>query len=161
MAGQMVLSDFEAWPKALSSQVVFKPRGKMHWVTLAVSPPFSESFHSGHFLGYRSFVLSLYSGPGHLLHLTSALCPGFHRHPPNNSVLWIMNSSLLGTFWYSKPPTYEPSNCELSKMWTCIRVSSHISGVHWHVCASSTHGYAFVYFIVQYCIEYTSAVSLF
>lgn len=73
-------------PKALSSQVVFKPTGKMHWVTLAVSPPFSESFHLGHFLGYRFLVLSLYDGSGHLP-LTSVLCPGFHRYPPNNSVL--------------------------------------------------------------------------
>ena len=31
----------------------------------------------------------------------------------------------------------------------------HVSGVHCHVCAASTSGCAFVYFPVQYCIEYT------
>ena len=28
---------------------------------------------------------------------------------------------------YSKSPTYKPSSCELSKMRTCIHVSSHVS----------------------------------
>ena len=37
----------------------------------------------------------------------------------------------------------------------------HVSGVHCHVRASSTSGCAFVYFTVQYCIEYGSTVSLF
>ena len=37
----------------------------------------------------------------------------------------------------------------------------HVPGVHCHVCASSTSGCAFVYFTVQYCIEYSSTVSLF
>ena len=37
----------------------------------------------------------------------------------------------------------------------------HTSGVHCHFCASSTSGCAFVYFTVQYCIEYSSTVSLF
>ena len=36
----------------------------------------------------------------------------------------------------------------------------HVSGVHCHVHASSTCGCAFVYFTVQYCIEYSSTVSL-
>ena len=36
-----------------------------------------------------------------------------------------------------------------------------VSGVHCHVRASSTSGCAFVYFTVQYCIEYGSTVSLF
>ena len=37
----------------------------------------------------------------------------------------------------------------------------HVSGIHCHVWASSTSGCAFVYFTVQYCIEYSSTVSLF
>ena len=37
----------------------------------------------------------------------------------------------------------------------------HVSGKHGHTCASSTSGCAFVYFTVQYCIEYSSTVSLF
>ena len=37
----------------------------------------------------------------------------------------------------------------------------HMSGVHYHMRASSTSGCAFVYFIVQYCTEYSSTVSLF
>ena len=37
----------------------------------------------------------------------------------------------------------------------------HMSGVHCHMHASSTSGCAFVYFTVQYCIEYSSRVSLF
>ena len=37
----------------------------------------------------------------------------------------------------------------------------HVSGVHGHLCASSISGYAFVYFIVQYCIEYNSTVFSF
>ena len=37
----------------------------------------------------------------------------------------------------------------------------HVSGVHCPVRASSTSGCAFVYFLVQYCIEYSSTVSLF
>ena len=37
----------------------------------------------------------------------------------------------------------------------------HVSGVHCHVRASSTSVCDFVYFIVQYCIEYSSTVSLF
>ena len=28
---------------------------------------------------------------------------------------------------YSKSPTYEPSSCELSKMWTCVHMSNHVS----------------------------------
>ena len=37
----------------------------------------------------------------------------------------------------------------------------HVSGIHCHVRASSTSGYAFVYFTVQYRIEYSSTASLF
>ena len=55
----------------------------------------------------------------------------------------------------SKSPTYEASSCELSKMWTCILKSSHVSafvsGVHCHMRASSTISYGFVYFTVQHC----------
>ena len=65
-----------------------------------------------------------------------------------------------------KSPTYEPSSCELSKMRTCVCMSNHVklvhvSGVYCHVCASSTSGCAFGHFTVQYCIEYSSTVSLF
>ena len=37
----------------------------------------------------------------------------------------------------------------------------HVSGIHCHVRASSTSGCAFVYFTVQYCIEYNGTVCLF
>ena len=37
----------------------------------------------------------------------------------------------------------------------------HMSVIHCHVRASSTSGCAFVYFTVQYYIEYSSTVSLF
>ena len=47
----------------------------------------------------------------------------------------------------------------------CLHVQSRdlvrVSGVHCHVRASSTSGCAFVYFTVQYGIEYYCAVSLF
>ena len=50
--------------------------------------------------------------------------------------------------------------CEL-----CSHVQSrkliHVSGVHCHVGASATSGCAFVYFTVQYHIEYSSTVFLF
>ena len=37
----------------------------------------------------------------------------------------------------------------------------HVSGEHCYVHASSTSVCAFVYFIVQYCIEYSGTISLF
>ena len=47
----------------------------------------------------------------------------------------------------------------------CSHVQSHklvhVSGVHCHTHASSISGCAFVYFTVQYYIEYSSTVSLF
>ena len=47
----------------------------------------------------------------------------------------------------------------------CSHVQScklvHVSGVHCHVRASFTNGCAFVYLTVQYCIDYSSTVSLF
>ena len=47
----------------------------------------------------------------------------------------------------------------------CSHVQSrklvHMCCVHCHVHAPSTSGCAFVYFTVQYCIEYSSTVSLF
>ena len=51
-------------------------------------------------------------------------------------------------------------------MQTCVHVSRqvklvHRSGVHCHIYASCTNGCAFVYFTVQYYIEYSSAVSSF
>ena len=71
---------------------------------------------------------------------------------------------LLPHHLYSKFPTYEPSSCELSKMWMCAQMSHTlvpVSGVHCHVGVFSTNGCAFVYFTVQYWIEYRSTVSLF
>ena len=57
------------------------------------------------------------------------------------------------------------------KLWTFkdVNVHSHVqsrklvhmSGGLCHMCASSTSSCAFVYFTVQYCIEYSSTVSLF
>ena len=69
-------------------------------------------------------------------------------------------------FQYSKSPAYKRSSCILSKMWTCclhvhLHKAAYTSGVRCHVCAPSTRGCASVYFIVQYCIEYYCAVSLF
>ena len=47
----------------------------------------------------------------------------------------------------------------------CLHVQSrklvHMPGVLCHMPVSSTSGCAFVYFTVQYCIEYSSTVSLF
>ena len=67
---------------------------------------------------------------------------------------------------FSKPPTYEPSKLQTFKdeivhSHVQSRKLVHVSGVHCHVHASSTSGCAFVYFTVQYCIEYSSTVSLF
>ena len=50
--------------------------------------------------------------------------------------------------------------CE--RAFTCsTRKLVHTSGVHCHVRASSTSGCTFVYFTVQYYIEYSSTVFLF
>ena len=43
----------------------------------------------------------------------------------------------------------------------CVRMSNHVCGIHCHVHASCTSGCGFVYFTVQYCIEYSSTISLF
>ena len=43
-----------------------------------------------------------------------------------------LHSELGCPFYvFGEFPTYEPSSCELSKMWTCIRMSNHIS---WFTC---------------------------
>ena len=42
----------------------------------------------------------------------------------------------------------------------CTVVEVHVSAVHCHMYASSMKG-AFMYFTVQYCIEYSCTVSLF
>ena len=44
---------------------------------------------------------------------------------------------------------------------TCPITLVHVSCVHHHMHASSTSGYAFVYFIVHYWAEYSGTVSLF
>ena len=45
----------------------------------------------------------------------------------------------------------------------CSHVQSyklvHVSGIHCHTPASSTSGFAIVYFTVQYCIEYGTFIS--
>ena len=67
------------------------------------------------------------------------------------------HSQLVSILLYRKSATYEPSSFELSEMWTCFPVSSHevhLSSMHCHTRASSAGGCAFVYFTVQYCIEY-------
>ena len=47
------------------------------------------------------------------------------------------------------------------RAFTCPITQGHTSGIHCHVRASSTSSSAFVYFTVQHCVEYTTAVSLF
>lgn len=37
----------------------------------------------------------------------------------------------------------------------------HVSGVHFHMCVSSTSGRAIVCLTVQYCIEYSTTASIF
>ena len=66
---------------------------------------------------------------------------------------------------YSECPPHKLASCEISKMRTCVCMSDlyklvHMSGIHCHVCASSTSGCSFLYFTVKYCIEYSSTVSL-
>ena len=63
----------------------------------------------------------------------------------------------------SKSTTYKPSSCELSNS---ENVCSHVRScelvhAHCHARASSRDGCAFVYFTVQYCIEYSRTVSSF
>ena len=80
--------------------------------------------------------------------------------------------SILSKALYCKSPTYihTYSKSPTYKLWTfkdanlCSFVQSyklaHMSGVHCHVYASSIGDYAFVYFTVQYYIEYSGTVSL-
>ena len=61
---------------------------------------------------------------------------------------------------HSKSSTYESSSCRTFKTANMhLLVQSHelvhLSGLHCHMRASSTSGCAFVYFIVQYCIDYS------
>ena len=58
----------------------------------------------------------------------------------------------------SKLQTFKDVNVH-SRVQSCKLV--YMFGVYCHVRASSTSGCAFVYFTVQYCIEYSSTVSLF
>ena len=66
-------------------------------------------------------------------------------------------------FSYNKSPTCESSSCEPSKVW--IRVAPPVmqanSCVQWtlsHACTLHL-GYAFLYFTVQYCTEYSIFIS--
>ena len=57
------------------------------------------------------------------------------------------------TFMYSECPPHKPASCEISKMRTWVCMSNlcklvHMSGIHCHVCASSTSGCFFLYFTV-------------
>ena len=67
----------------------------------------------------------------------------------------IQKVSYIRTF---KLRTFKDENMH-SHVQSCKLV--HVSGIHCHMHASSTSGCAFVYFTVQYCIEYSSTVSLF
>ena len=68
---------------------------------------------------------------------------------PSPPIIYIQTFKLQ-TFRDANVPSYVQS-CELV----------HVSGVHHHMHASSTSGCGFVYFTVQYCIEYSSTESLF
>ena len=68
------------------------------------------------------------------------------------------------TFMYSECPPHKHASCEISKMRMCVSMSNlcklvHMSGIHCHVCASSTTGCSFLYLTMQYCIEYSSIGS--
>ena len=56
-------------------------------------------------------------------------------------------------------------NLQVANFLTCKCVLTYptieVSPIYCHVCASSTNGCAFVYFTMQHCIEYSSALSLF
>ena len=52
----------------------------------------------------------------------------------------------------SKSPTYERSGCELSKMRTCIRTSSHRSPCVWHALSQACNTYKCLCFCVLYDI---------
>ena len=47
-----------------------------------------------------------------------------HTHTHIHFNKFFLKSKHRG---YSRPPTYKPSSCELSKMRTCICLSSHVS----------------------------------
>ena len=70
-------------------------------------------------------------------------------------MLYIHKVSYIRTF---KLRTFKDANVRLHVQ---SRKLVQVSGVHYQVCASSTNGCAFMYFTVQYCIEYSSTVSLF
>ena len=66
---------------------------------------------------------------------------------------------------YSKSPTYVPSSCALSKMWTCVRMSNHVSYftclVYIVTCVHPLQVVVLLCTLLQYCGEYSSTVSLF
>ena len=79
--------------------------------------------------------------------------------------LWERGWRLVYRKLYNKSPTHQPS-CELSKMQTCVHMSNHVSQftclAYSVTCVHPLQsGCVFVYFTVQYCIEYSSTVSLF
>ena len=90
------------------------------------------------------------------------------------SALWILPqlSTLEGwPMWTGFKTVQQVPYIQTFKLWTFKDVNTHshvqshmlvhVSGVHGHVRASYTSGCAFVYFTVQYCLEYSSTVSLF
>ena len=69
---------------------------------------------------------------------------------------------------HKRSPSPLHKNLQIANFQKCkrVRVSRqvklvHRSGAHCHICASRTNGCAFVYFTVQYYIEYSSTASLF
>lgn len=62
----------------------------------------------------------------------------------------------------SKSPAYEPSSYKLSKLRTCVHMSSNVSPFTLsHVHARSTGGCASVCFTLQDCVGYSGAGALF
>lgn len=66
---------------------------------------------------------------------------------------------------YTKSSPCEPSSCKISRMHMYVHTSNHslvqVTSIYGHLCASPTSGYASVYFTVQYCVEYSTTLSLF
>ena len=150
MVGQVFWVTLRPGPKAVSSQVVFKPTGKMYWVTLVFSPHISESFHFGRFLGLQ--ILG-----------SKSLWWLWTPSPFDVSAVSWIPITLFYRLWTAP---YLPLSDTVSPLHMNLQMANfqrreRVFYVHWHTCASSTCGYAFVFSIVQNCIEYTSTVSLF
>lgn len=67
---------------------------------------------------------------------------------------------------YTKSLLVNLPSCKLSKdAYVCSYIPSfklvQVTSIHGLIIASPTSGYASVYFTVQYCVEYSTTVSLF